>query len=334
MGRRGKLQMRKLSRRQAVQLAGLATATLAGPALAQPRWPDRPIRIIVPYPPGGPTDPVARLLAPALQPRLGQPVGVENRAGAAGSIGTEAVARAAPDGTTFLFHTSVLATEPSFKQNLPYDVLTDLMPVSLLVTGPYLLVVNPGLPARNVGELIEFARARPGVMNFGSAGTGSSGHLIGELFALRAGAQMVHVPYRGGGPSVTALMQNDIQFIFDTIPGSRGLVEDGRLRALAVTSAARAPLLPQVPTIAESGLPDFVNEFWLGLMAPARLPAAIQARMADAVRDALAEPDFRDRLLALGMVPRGLGPDEFATTLRRDIDQWRDVITRANIRAQ
>lgn len=331
--------MRKLSRRQAVQLAGIATALLASPALtspalAQPRWPDRPIRIVVPYPPGGSTDPVARLLATALQTRLGQPVVVENRAGAAGSIGTEAVARAAPDGATFLFHTSVLATEPSFKQNLPYNVLTDLVPVSLLVTGPYLLVVNPSLPARDVGELIAFARARPGVVNFGSAGTGSSGHLIGELFALRAGVQMVHVPYRGGGPSVTALMQNDIQFIFDTIPGSRGLVEDGRLRALAVTSAGRAPLLPQVPTITESGLPDFANEFWLGLMAPARLPADIKARMADAVREALAEPDFRDRLLALGMVPRGLGPEEFATTLRRDIDQWRDVITRANIRAQ
>jgi tripartite-type tricarboxylate transporter receptor subunit TctC len=326
--------MRKLSRRQAVHWAGMATALLASPALAQPRWPDRPIRIVVPYPPGGSTDPVARLLATALQNRLGQPVVVENRAGAAGSIGTEAVARAAPDGATFLFHTSVLATEPSFKQNLPYDVLTDLVPVSLLVTGPYLLVVNPGLPARNVAELVAFARANPGKMNFGSAGTGSSGHLIGELFALRAGAQMVHVPYRGGGPSVTALMQNDIQFIFDTIPGSRGLVEDGRLRALAVTSAARAPLLPQVPTITESGLADFANEFWLGLMAPARLPAEIQTRMAEAVREALAEPGFRDRLLALGMVPRGLGPDEFATTLRRDIAEWRDVITRANIRAE
>ncbi|MBA4456707.1 tripartite tricarboxylate transporter substrate binding protein, partial [Cylindrospermopsis raciborskii CS-506_B] len=222
-----------------------------------------------------------------------------------------AVARAAPDGTTFLFHTSVLATEPSFKQNLPYNVLTDLVPVSLLVTGPYLLVVNPALPARNVGELVAFARANPGKVNFGSAGTGSSGHLIGELFALRAGAQMVHVPYRGGGPSVTALMQNEIQFIFDTIPGSRALVEDGRLRALAVTSAERAPLLPQVPTIVESGLPDFANEFWLGLLAPARLPPEIQARMAEAVRASLAEPAFRERLMPLGMVPRGLGPEEF-----------------------
>ena len=333
--------MHELGRRQAVRLMGMATSMLAAPFLvpglvpgaqAQPRWPDRPIRIVVPYPPGGSTDPVARLLATELQARLGQPVVVENRAGAAGSIGTEAVARAAPDGSTFLFHTSVLATEPSFKQNLPYNVLADLVPVSLLVTGPYLLVVNPGLPARNVAELIAFARANPGKVNFGSAGTGSSGHLIGELFALRAGAQMVHIPYRGGGPSVTALMQNDIQFIFDTIPGSRGLVDDGRL--LAVTSAQRAPLLPQVPTIGESGLPDFANEFWLGLMGPARLPAEIQARMAEAVRAALAETGFRDRLLALGMVPRGLGPEEFGATLRRDIAEWRDVIQRANIRAE
>ncbi|MGG5807669.1 tripartite tricarboxylate transporter substrate binding protein [Falsiroseomonas sp. CW058] len=314
--------------------AGAATAGLAAPALAQPRWPDRPIRIVVPYPPGGSTDPVARLLAQDLQARLGQPVVVENRAGAAGSIGTEAVARAAPDGTTFLFHTSVLATEPSFKQNLPYNVLTDLAPVSLAVTGPYLLVVNPTLPARDVGELIAFARANPGRVNFGSAGTGSSGHLIGELFALRAGAQMVHVPYRGGGPSVTALMQNEIQFIFDTIPGSRGLVEEGRLRALAVTGRERAPLLPRVPTIGESGLPDFANEFWLGLLAPARLPAEIGARMSAAVAEAVAEPALRDRLLALGMVPRALPPEAFAAVLRADIAEWRDVITRANIRAE
>jgi len=328
--------MRQFGRRQASKtlLGGLAAAALSAPALAQPRWPDRPIRIIVPYPPGGSTDPVARLLAADLTTRLGQPVVVENRAGAAGSIGTEAVARAAPDGATFLFHTSVLATEPSFKQNLAYNVLTDLTPISLAVTGPYLLVVNPSLPSRTAGELIAFARANPGRVNFGSAGTGSSGHLIGELFALRAGAQMVHIPYRGGGPSVTALMQNEIQFIFDTIPGSRGLVEDGRLRALAVTGPERAPLLPQVPTIGESGLPDFVNEFWLGLLGPARLPAEIQARMSQAVRDALAEPALRDRLAQLGLVVRASTPEAFDATLRRDIAEWREVITRANIRAE
>lgn len=322
------------SRRSALRLGAVAAATLAAPALAQPRWPDRPIRIVVPYPPGGSTDPVARLLAADLQTRLGQPVVVENRAGAAGSIGTEHVARAAPDGTTFLFHTSVLATEPSFKRGLPYNVLTDLAPISLLVTGPYLLVVNPSLPVRDTGELIAFARANPGRVNFGSAGIGSSGHLIGELFALRAGAQMVHVPYRGGGPSVTALMQNEIQFLFDTIPGSRGLVEEGRLRALATTGRERAPLLPQVPTVAESGLPDFANEFWLGLFAPARLPAEIETRMAAALRDAVAAPELRERLLALGMVPRADPPAAFAATLRRDIEEWRDVITRANIRAE
>jgi tripartite-type tricarboxylate transporter receptor subunit TctC len=325
--------MATTGRRHLLRLAGALPLALSTPALAQ-RWPDRALRIVVPYPPGGSTDPVARLLAADLQTRLGQPVVVENRAGAAGAIGTEHVARAAPDGTTFLFHTSVLATEVSFKQGLPYNVLTDLVPVSLAVTGPYLLVVNPGLPARNVGELIAFARANPGRVNFGSAGIGSSGHLIGELFALRAGAQMVHVPYRGGGPSVTALMQNEIQFIFDTIPGSRGLVEEGKLRALATTGRARAPLLPAVPTVAESGLPDFVNEFWLGLLAPARLPAEIQSRMAEAVREALAGPALRERLLALGMVPRGEGPEAFGDLLRRDIAEWREVITRANIRAE
>jgi tripartite-type tricarboxylate transporter receptor subunit TctC len=327
--------MALFSRRQALLVAAAGSAASLFPRLAsaQGTWPDRPIRIVVPYPPGGSTDPVARLLAQDLQIRLGQPVVVENRAGAAGSIGTEHVARAAPDGTTFLFHTSVIASEVSFKQGLTYNVLTDLVPVSLAVTGPYVLVVNPSLPARNVGELIAFARANPGRVNFGSAGTGSSGHLIGELFALRAGAQMVHVPYRGGGPSVTALLQNEIQFIFDTT-GSLGLISEGRLRALATTGRTRAPQLPEVPTVAESGLADFVAEFWLGMFAPAGLPAPIQGRMADAVRAALEQPAIRERLRTLGMVPRGDGPAEFDRVLRRDIAEWREVVTRANIRAE
>jgi len=327
--------MAMLGRRQALFMAaaGAAASACPRPALAQQGWPERPIRIVVPYPPGGSTDPVARLLAQDLQTRLGQPVVVENRAGAAGSIGTEHVARAAPDGTTFLFHTSVIATEVSFKQGLTYNVLTDLVPVSLATSGPYVLVVNPSLPARNVAELIAFARANPGRMNYGSAGIGSSGHLIGELFALRAGAQMVHVPYRGGGPSVTALLQNEIQFLFDTT-GSLGLIQEGRLRALATTGRTRAPQLPEVPLVAESGLPDFVAEFWLGMLAPAGLPAAIQGRMAEAVRAALGQPAIRDRLRTLGMVPRGDGPAEFDVILRRDIADWREVITRANIRAE
>ncbi|WP_158537056.1 Bug family tripartite tricarboxylate transporter substrate binding protein [Humitalea rosea] len=324
-------------RRGAIQLVacGFAAAAIPAPARAQTRaWPDRPIRFVVPYPPGGSTDPVARLLAQDLLTRLGQPVIVENRAGAAGSIGTEAVAHAAPDGATFLFHTSVLATEPSFKTGLPYDVQKDLVPISLVATGPYLLVVNPSLPIHSVAELIAFTRANPGKVNFGSAGVGSSGHLMGERFALRAGAQMVHIPYRGAGPSINALIQNEIQFIFDTIPGSRGLVEDGRLRALAVTGAERAPLLPDVPTIGESGLPDFATEFWLGLLGPAGLPEAIRTRMADAVREALAEPTVRERLLQLGLVVHGSTPAEFQAVLQRDIAEWRDVIQRAHIQAE
>jgi len=331
--------MHTFGRRQAARSAAagaIAAALACRPAPAQQRsnWPDRPIRLVVPYPPGGSTDPVARVLAADLQNRLGQPVVVENRAGAAGTIGTDAVARAAPDGYTFLFHTSVLASEPSFKAGLPYNVLTDLVPVSLVATGPYLLVVNPSLPVANVGDLIAHARANPGRVNFGSAGVGSSGHLIGELFALRAGAEMVHIPYRGGGPSLNALLQNEVQFIFDTIPGSRGLVEEGRLRALAVSSRERARLLPQVPTIGESGLPDFANEFWLGVLAPARTPAGIQARMSSAIREALAEPGVRDRLRQLGLVVRGTTPEEFDATLRRDIAEWREVVRRANIRAE
>jgi tripartite-type tricarboxylate transporter receptor subunit TctC len=231
------------------------------PAMSQSAagFPDRPIKLIVPYPPGGSTDPVARLLAQEIQPKLGQPVVVDNRAGAAGSIGTEAVARAAPDGYTILLHTSVISTDPTLKKNIAYDVKRDLTPITLAVTGPYLVVVNPSLPVKNIAELIAYAKANPGKLFYGSAGQGSSGHLIGELFKMAAGIDMTHVPYKGGGPSITGLMGNEVQVLFDTIGGSRSLAESGKLRAIAVTSPARSPVMPTVPTVSESGLKDFAR---------------------------------------------------------------------------
>ena len=279
----------------------LATSiALAGAALAQSaaNFPDRPIKLIVPYPPGGSTDPVARLLASDLSTRLGQPVVVDNRPGAAGSIGTEAVARAAPDGYTLLLHTSVIATDPTFKKTLPYDVKRDLAPVTLAVNGPYLLVVNPSLPVKNVAELIAYAKANPGKLNFGSAGQGSSGHLIGELFKTSAGIDMVHVPYKGGGPSITGLMGNEVQLLFDTISGSGALAENGKLRALAVTSSARSPALPNVPTINESGLKDFSVVYWLGIFAPAKTPPEIVDKLYKAFRASLDNPEVSAKLVA------------------------------------
>ncbi|MDB5369256.1 MAG: hypothetical protein JWP20_814 [Roseomonas sp.] len=312
-------------------MLGLATPALPGAALAQ-AFPDRPIRLVVPYPPGGSTDPVARLLAAEMQGRLGQAMIVENRSGAAGAIGTESVAHAAPDGYTLLLHTTAIATEPSLKSNLPYRLETDLQPVTEAVRGSYLLVGSPKLPARDLAGLIAYGRANPGKLLYGSAGTGSSGHLIGAMFAQRTGLDATHVPYRGGGPSITALLANEIQFVFDTVQTSRPLVLEGQLRGLAVTGAERSPLLPGVPTVQESGLADFDVGYWLGIFAPGRTPAPVVQKLNAAFREVLAQPNVRERLAGLGLTPVGSTSEAFAETVRQDMESWRGVIQRANIK--
>jgi tripartite-type tricarboxylate transporter receptor subunit TctC len=297
-------------------------------------YPDHPIRIVVPYPPGGSTDPVARMLAASIQPRLGQPIIVDNKPGAAGAIGTEAVARAAPDGYTILLHTSVIATDPTFKKNAAYDVKRDLAPIMLAVTGPYLVVVHPSLPVKNIGELIAYAKANPGKLFYGSAGQGSSGHLIGELFKQAAGIEMTHVPYKGGGPSITGLMGNEVQLLFDTIGGSRSLAESGKLRALAVTSPARSPAMPTVPTVAESGLKDFSAVYWLGIFAPAKTPQPIIDKLYGALKTALDDPANKAKLLDQGNVAQALPGPEFAKVLDADIQRYKHVIESAKIEVQ
>jgi len=299
--------------------------------LAQAPYPDKPIKLVVPYPPGGSTDPVARLLATDIAPRIGQPIVVDNRPGAAGSIGTEAVARAAPDGYTILLHTSVIATDPTLKKNAAYDVKRDLAPITLAVTGPYLVVVNPALPVKNIAELIAYAKANPGKLFYGSAGQGSSGHLIGELFKSAAGIDMTHVPYKGGGPSITGLMGNEVQLLFDTLGGSRSLAESGKLRALAVTSPARSPVMPTVPTVSESGLKDFEAVYWLGIFAPARTPQPIVDKLYSQLKASLDDPAIKAKLLEQGNVAQALPPAEFAKVLDGDIARYRKVIETAKI---
>ena len=318
-------------------VAIVATVTvMASGAAAQSAaaFPDRPIKLVVPYPPGGSTDPVARMLAAEIGQRLGQPVVVDNKAGAAGSIGTEFVARAAPDGYTILLHTSVISTEPSFKKSLPYDVTRDLAPITLAVTGPYLVVVNPTLPIRSIDELVAYAKANPGKLNYGSAGQGSSGHLIGEMFKAAAGIDMVHVPFKGGGPSIAALVGNEIQVLFDTISGSRALVEAGKLRAIAVTSPQRSPSMPTVPTVGESSLKDFSIVYWLGIFAPAKTPAPIVDKLYASFKAALDKPDVAAKLMETGTVVEALSPAEFARVLANDIRRWRVVIESAKIEVQ
>jgi tripartite-type tricarboxylate transporter receptor subunit TctC len=294
-------------------------------------YPDKPIKLVVPYPPGGSTDPVARLLAQDIASRIGQPIVVDNRPGAAGSIGTEAVARAAPDGYTILLHTSVIATDPTLKKNAAYDVKRDLAPVTLAVTGPYLVVVNPSLPVRNIAELIAYAKANPGKLFYGSAGQGSSGHLIGELFKQAAGIEMTHVPYKGGGPSITGLMGNEVQLLFDTLGGSRALAESGKLRALAVTSPARSPVMPNVPTVSESGLKDFQAVYWLGIFAPAKTPPPIVDKLYREIKQSLDNPEIKAKLQEQGNVAQALPPAEFAKVLDGDIQRYRTVIDSAKI---
>jgi tripartite-type tricarboxylate transporter receptor subunit TctC len=321
--------------RSVLQVTAVALVAVAAAATGHAQsYPQRPIKLVVPYPPGGSTDPVARLLAAEIEKPLGQPVVVENKPGAAGSIGTELVARAAPDGYTILLHTSVVTTDPSFKKNLAYDVKRDLAPVLQVVTGPYLLVANPSLPVKTVAELIAYAKANPGKLNFGSAGVGSSGHLIGEMFKLAAGIDMVHVPYKGGGPSIAGLMANEVQVVFDTINTSRPLVEAGKLRALAVTSAKRAPLMADVPTVSESGLKDFTIVFWLGVFAPGKTPQPIVDKLYAVMRAALDNPSMRDKLTATGAVIEGLAPADFAKVIDADIMNWKKVIETARIEPQ
>ncbi|MDB5848815.1 MAG: Tripartite-type tricarboxylate transporter, receptor component TctC [Rhodoferax sp.] len=297
-------------------------------------YPDRPIRIIVPYPPGGTTDPVARLLAADIGPRLGQAVIVDNRAGAAGSIGTEAVVRSPADGYTLLLHTSAIATDPSFKKNLNYNVRKDLAPLMLAVTGAYMVVVNPSLPVKNVNELIAYAKANPGKLNYGSAGQGSSGHLIGELFKRSAGIDMIHVPYKGGGPSIAGLVGNEVQVLFDTVNSSGPLVKDGKLRAIAITSPQRLATWPDLPAVNESDVKNFSVLFWIGLFAPARTPAPIIDKLYAALHATLETPTFKERLVGMGMSADGRSPAEFGGVLDADILQWKSVIESARIEQQ
>ena len=240
-------------------LAVLASAPLAvlGSAGAQPaEWPSRPIRFIVPYPPGGPTDIMARTVAQRLTQDLGQPVVVENRAGAGGAIGSEQVARAAPDGTTFLANASAHVILPHLVR-LPYDALADFTPVTNIAAVPLMLVVTPSLPVRDVAGLIAYAKANPGRLSFASSSNGGAPHLAGELFKLLAGVDMTHVPYRGSGQALPDLMASNVQVMFDSMPSSAGAVREGRLRALAVTTAGRQPAFPDLPTVAEAGVPGY-----------------------------------------------------------------------------
>ena len=302
--------------------------TLACEGAGAQSYPSKPIRLVVPYPPGGPLDIMARAIGQKLTEAWSQPVVVDNRAGAGGNIGADLVAKSPADGYTLLMGAvATHAINPTLYGKVPYDPVKDFAPVALVAQVPNILVVNPALPVKSVKELIELARARPGYLNFGSGSTGSTGHLAGELFKTMAGVQMVHIPYKGGAPAMADLLAGQVQLMFDNLANALPNVRAGRLRALAVTTLARSPAMPDLPTIAESGLPEFDLTTWFGLMVPAGTPADIVAKLnAETVR-ALNAKDMRERLEKMGAEPPANNtPEHFAAFIRAEAAKYAKVI--------
>ena len=303
-------------------------------ARAQQAYPAKPIRLILPFPPGGSTDIVARLIGQKLTESWGQPVLIENRPGAGGNIAAETAARAAPDGYT-LFQVNVAnAIGATLYPKLPYDLITSFAPVIQLATTPYVLLAHPTVPAKNTAELIALAKARPGQLNYASAGGGSATHLSGELLKSMAGVNIVHVPYKGTGPAVTALLSGEVDLYFATVPAALPLVETKKLRALGVTSARRSPLMRDVPAIAEAGLKGYETSTWHGILAPAATPADIVAKLNAEIARTLAQPAVRERLVGQGLDPVGGTPEQFGAYLKTEISKWAVVVKASGARPE
>ena len=312
------------------------TSMFGGAGAFAQGYPSKPIRMVVPYPPGGPLDIMARAIGQKLAEAWGQPVVVENRAGAGGNIGADLVAKSPPDGYTLLMGAvATHAINPTLYGHVPYDPVKDFLPVALVAQVPNILVVNPSVSAVTVKDLIELARARPGTLNFGSGSTGSTGHLAGELFNIMAGVKMVHIPYKGGAPAMADLLAGQVQLMFDNLANALPNVRAGRLRALAVTTLARSPALPELPTIAESGLPGFDLTTWFGVMAPAGTSPEIVARLnAEIVRDLNAK-DMRERLEKMGAgVPANNTPEHFAAFIRDEAAKYAKVVRESGAKVE
>jgi len=316
--------MQKTRRRLAAALCALGLGLAVGQAFAQ-AYPSKPVKLVVPYPPGGPTDIVARVIAQRLQTQTGQAFVVENLPGAGGNTGAAAVARAAPNGYTLLVATTAHAINPSLFKNLSYQFGKDFAPITQLTAGPLVIVANPALPVKTVGELINLAKAKPGELNFASSGNGQSTHLAGELFNATAGTKIRHVPYKGSAPALTDTMGGQTQLMFDTMLSAMPHVKGGKLRAIAVTSAQRSPAAPDLPTVAES-LPGFEAIAWNGLLAPANTPREIIARLSAELRTAMEQPEVRERFEAQGFAAAWNTPEAFAGFIHAEIDKWAKVV--------
>jgi tripartite-type tricarboxylate transporter receptor subunit TctC len=307
-------------------------AALPVSAQAPGPYPSKPLRFILPFPPGGPTDILGRLIGERLASSLGQPVIVENRGGAGGNVGAEAAAKSAPDGYTLVLVAPSLAISPSLYSKLNYDPLRDFAPVSLVATVPNVIVTQPGL-APTLQEFIALAKAKPGGMNFGSGGSGTSNHLAGELFNIVTGTKLVHVPYKGVNLAMNDVLGGAIHLVVIGVPAAAPHIKSGRLRALGVIAPQRLPALPEVPTVAEAGLPDFEVTTWYGVLAPAGTPRPVVARLNGELVKILYSPDMKDKLNAMGTDPVTSTPEEFAAYLRQETAKWANVVLEAGLKA-
>lgn len=308
-------------------VAGMvAAASMLAAPLALAAYPEKPIRMVVGFSAGGTTDVVARILGKEIGDALGQPVVVENRPGAGSNIAAEMVARAEPDGYTLLMVAVTSAINHTLYKNLSFDLVKDFTPIALAVRVPNVLVVNPEVKANSVAELVDLLKKNPGKINFASSGSGTSIHMAGELFKLRAGVDVAHIPYKGSAPAMTDLIGGQVQYMFDNMPSAWPHVESGKLRALAVTTAERSKTAPNLPTMQESGFADFDVSSWFGVIGPKGMPADIVEKLNTTIRTALAKPEVRQRLEALGAVPADTTPQQFGDFIKHEVDTWATVV--------
>lgn len=308
-----------------------ALAPLASRAQA---YPAKPIRYVVPFPPAGATDILARWVAEKMSPALGRPVVVENRSGAAGGVGTELVAKSPPDGYTILMATAAQSISETLYVRQPFSFARDLAAVALIARVPNVMEVHPSVPARTVKEFIALAKARPGQLNFASSGAGTTLHMSGELFKMMTGADIVHVPYKGSAPAITDLMAGQVSVMWDNLPASWPYIKAGRLRAIAITSAFRYPGLPDLPTVAESGVPGYEASAWFGVVVPAGTPREIIVRLNGEINRAVNLPDMKERFAQQGAIPASGTPEDFAAWIRSEIEKWGKVVKVSGARVE
>jgi len=309
----------------------LSSAVMVGTVHAQ-SWPTKPIKFIVPYPPGGGTDVIARIVQEPMAKELGQQVIIDNRGGAGGSIGSALAAQSPSDGYTVLFTLSSHTINPSFYPRLPFDTEKDFAPVVTIASLPQILVANPNFPAKNVKEVIEMAKAKPGSVSYASVGNGSPGHLAGAMMATDAGVDMVHIPYRGGGPAITDVIAGQVPLLWVSIPAAAQFVKSGKVKALAVSTVKRSAVFPDVPTMAESGFKDFEVDSWYAMFVPANTPKPIVERLNKAALKVLAQPEVKEKLLNQGAEAVGDSPSQLAAVVKKELAKWKQVVKAANIK--